>query len=567
MINYNNRDLIGVFFRLAGSVMFTRFVIVPATVSSVLCVLVICQPNARRYAGSSKTVAVIYATIIGFVIVFRTNMAFGRFFGGITHIVSMFSKWRDAFVAIVVFIETSILKYQENMKAEGANVEKCLQDIEDLRLAKARLMHWFSLLSAVAIQSIQHGRDEEVGFVSELLENGAQKLVPENRLHHPHASTPPNHVPEDTGPQPWTNQAGRVQLLGQLTPQELEQLACVKETVNLVMMWILLELSELSISGLLLTEPPILTRVYQELSNGMLSYFRAMQIEAVPFPFPFAQVINYTLYGFFLFCPFIVMEIVNGLGSRGYMRPDQMWPAVVLNFCACSAVAALNEISIELEDPFGDDMNDYPIAAQQWTVNWAIEDLYFSAVPVDYDPGAKAQPPPGPCVRVSQRVSTNRAPAPAPSAQELASKQPATPAPATSSAASSTASGTTPGESASAGALKDRAAQALQGASLRELRAAVEAFTEELSIQGMERRSVLGSVQGRLAGLVASLEYCLYQQRSVMEQHASGDEAVAAEEVLQGRAPPEPPPADSSRRHGALRQMSRAASRSGVEYC
>eukprot|EP00971_Amphidinium_carterae_P078711 1557163-Amphidinium_carterae.1 len=57
--------------------------------------------------------------------------------------------------------------------------------------------------------------------------------------------------------------------------------------------WILDEISTCSLSGKMLIEAPILTRVYHELSNGMLAFFRAMQIEAVPFPFPFAQVINY----------------------------------------------------------------------------------------------------------------------------------------------------------------------------------------------------------------------------------------------------------------------------------
>merc|ERR1712072_1152956 len=141
----------------------------------------------------------------------------------------------------------------------------------------------------------------------------------------------------------------------------------------------------MSICGRLLTEPPIVTRVFQELSNGMLGYFRSMTIAAVPFPFPFAQVINYTLYGFFLFCPFIVMRIVEDLKSSGYLSFGQMWPCLVLNFLTCAGYAALNEIATELEDPFGDDLNDYPITVQQWAILWAMEDCYFAALPKGND--------------------------------------------------------------------------------------------------------------------------------------------------------------------------------------
>ena len=35
--------------------------------------------------------------------------------------------------------------------------------------------------------------------------------------------------------------------------------------------------------------PPILSRVYQELSNAMLGFNSAMKVATTPFPFPYAQ--------------------------------------------------------------------------------------------------------------------------------------------------------------------------------------------------------------------------------------------------------------------------------------
>merc|ERR1719163_99141 len=107
-----------------------------------LCAAVLVQPDVRRLAGTSKTVSQIYATIIGFAIVFRTNMAFGRFFEGVQFVQAMLSKWRDAFVALVCFIETSTAKHRENANSENeAQRLETAKIIEELVLSKARLLH------------------------------------------------------------------------------------------------------------------------------------------------------------------------------------------------------------------------------------------------------------------------------------------------------------------------------------------------------------------------------------------------------------------------------------------
>lgn len=401
MINYNNRDLWFIFFNRAGSVLFSRYVIVPATVSTIFCGLIIWQPESRRYSGSSNTVAQIYSTIIGFAIVFRVNMAFGRYFEGVQHIQAMFAKWRDAFIATSVFLETSISKHEDNARLGHSNCAAVASVVSSLRFSKARLLHWFSLLCAVAVQSIQHGRDEEVSLAEDL--SKAQVFATS-----PFAVKSGGSGSASTGGGPYNSESSfggdpikrtdterfkmqnRVQVLGEITPQELHQVSHAQEAVNLVMIWILNELSDISITKQILTEPPILSRVYQELSYGALSYFRAMQIECVPFPFPFAQVINYCLYGFFFFCPFIVMQIIRDFEEPGPIRVQEMWPALVLNFFACVGYAALNEIAIELEDPFGDDNNDYPVAIQQWAITWTLEDSYFAPVPFDYKSSSNA---------------------------------------------------------------------------------------------------------------------------------------------------------------------------------
>mmetsp|Transcript_43567 Transcript_43567/g.79338 ORF Transcript_43567/g.79338 Transcript_43567/m.79338 type:complete len:545 (-) Transcript_43567:34-1668(-) len=419
MIAYDNRDLWTIFLRQSGSVVASRHVLIPATFSTLLCFLTLILPEARDYSGVSKGTAQIYATIIGFLIVCRTNMAFGRYFQGVYFIQAMFAKWRDAFLEIMVFMEASIVKHFIDAKtsADEVSPEEAAATMErmvDLKVGKAKLLHWFSLLCAVAVHSISHSRAEDTDLTEDL-KLAKVHADPRGRLqqaassddsgageglHQSSASDAPQSNPADEStsydrgsmrdePAPVDADLVRrfsnnVRVLGQVTEKELIDLDAASEPVILVTKWILNEISTCSLSGKMLIEAPILTRVYHELSNGMLAFFRAMQIEAVPFPFPFAQVINYALYLFYILCPFIVREIVEDVIDRpGYLGMDVLWPALVLNFFATASFSALNEIAIELEDPFGDDANDYPITVQQWAVIWAMEESYFSSLPKD----------------------------------------------------------------------------------------------------------------------------------------------------------------------------------------
>jgi len=101
----------------------------------------------------------------------------------------------------------------------------------------------------------------------------------------------------------------------------------------------------------------------------------------VPFPFPFAQFLQWALYAFILVCPLIVVNDIDDVEGDGLAVH---WMSLPINFLACSGYAALNEISVELEEPFGDDDNDYPVHVQQWSVVQSLEDCYFQDTPTDF---------------------------------------------------------------------------------------------------------------------------------------------------------------------------------------
>ena len=65
----------------------------------------------------------------------------------------MFSKWRDAYAQLSAFFDASLAVFAEDeSKAEVAAA---------MERSKEMILHWFSLLSAVAVETIKHHDDED----------------------------------------------------------------------------------------------------------------------------------------------------------------------------------------------------------------------------------------------------------------------------------------------------------------------------------------------------------------------------------------------------------------------
>jgi hypothetical protein len=112
---------------------------------------------------------------------------------------------------------------------------------------------------------------------------------------------------------------------------------------------------------------PILSRFYQEMSNGMLGFNQAFKITFVPFPFPFAQILGILLCLFVFICPLMVAQM-----TRGRIIPP------VLSFAAILGYWGLNQIAVELENPFGDDPNDLPLPETHDTFVNSLEEAFLS---------------------------------------------------------------------------------------------------------------------------------------------------------------------------------------------
>ena len=134
--------------------------------------------------------------------------------------------------------------------------------------------------------------------------------------------------------------------------------ADLQDRVFLVFQWMQQSIIERHHDGGLNIPPPILGRVFQEMSTGMLGFQQCRKIQDTPFPFPYMQICLMSLMVFNCITPFFVHEFCK----------NPYW-AFCFSTVAVAGFTAINEVSIQLEDPFGDDDNDLPIHHYQQEFN------------------------------------------------------------------------------------------------------------------------------------------------------------------------------------------------------
>lgn len=230
-----------------------------------------------------------FSFLVGFLVVFRTSQAYSRFWDGCTSTHKMSAEWFDAASALVAFCEHS--------KADPSAVDNF----------KQTLVRLFSMMHACALANIEDNPDESTiaAYNYPLIDADA--------------------IDEDS----------------------LDHLQGSESKVELVFGWIQMLVVHNISTGVLSIPPPILSRAFQELANGMVQFHEAMKISTVPFPFPYAQTCDCLLLMHWLIVPFVTAVWV----------PAAWWAAI---FCFIQVFIfwTLNFIAVEIENPFGMDDND-----------------------------------------------------------------------------------------------------------------------------------------------------------------------------------------------------------------
>ncbi|CAJ1404270.1 unnamed protein product [Effrenium voratum] len=133
---------------------------------------------------------------------------------------------------------------------------------------------------------------------------------------------------------------------------------------EITLQWIQRLIVESDSKQILKIAPPILSRVFNELGNGIVNLNNARKITDFPIPFHLAQMITVMLIVHSVMTPVICAATVEHLS----------WAAII-SFVVSFCYWAVHFITIELEMPFGDDWNDLPLQDMATDFNMSLANL------------------------------------------------------------------------------------------------------------------------------------------------------------------------------------------------
>lgn len=234
-----------------------------------------------------------FSFFVGFLVVFRTSQAYSRFWDGSSATHRMRAEWFDACSSLIAFCK--------HAKAENSAISKF----------QNTLVRLFSMLHACALAELEV-LNADFEDANDALSYKFDLIDPEG-----------------------------------FDEESLELIMRSDSKVELIFSWIQFHIVENIGTGVLSIPPPILSRSFQEIANGMVAFHEAIKIAYIPFPFPYAQTCDCLLILHWLVIPFVVSQWVT----------SPIW-AGVFTFMQVFILWSLNFIAVEIENPFGMDDND-----------------------------------------------------------------------------------------------------------------------------------------------------------------------------------------------------------------
>eukprot|EP01023_Acetabularia_acetabulum_P020213 TRINITY_DN20429_c0_g2_i1.p1 TRINITY_DN20429_c0_g2~~TRINITY_DN20429_c0_g2_i1.p1 ORF type:complete len:458 (+),score=86.68 TRINITY_DN20429_c0_g2_i1:226-1599(+) len=340
-----------------------------------------------------------FAFVVGFIIIFRSNFGYARYMEGRTQFQLMTSKWADGVVLA--------LNFDKYNQADSDQIAKY-----KMTVFANTFVHLVSLLHAVASLTLRSDYDLDNLNVHNT-EGDAPPKDPVNlRRTRQYMKKLQQAAPEDTANNNkkdavnygfigvnlfdifllWSGEkamqtlhkAMPLSIVGGLNDDEFAALGGnakrddythglhqgnfdnlkniyvpgPNERVHTVMNWVHQFIMERRKQGGLKIEPPIITRLYQVFSEGMLGFEQCRKFSDTPFPFPWAQAVLVFLIIYTVTVPFVIGAFIKSV-----------WLAAVVTFIAVLTYWTLNEVARDLEDPFWYDPNDLPLSYYQYAFN------------------------------------------------------------------------------------------------------------------------------------------------------------------------------------------------------
>eukprot|EP00928_Gymnodinium_smaydae_P052602 TRINITY_DN3660_c0_g1_i3.p1 TRINITY_DN3660_c0_g1~~TRINITY_DN3660_c0_g1_i3.p1 ORF type:complete len:643 (+),score=105.58 TRINITY_DN3660_c0_g1_i3:75-1931(+) len=317
VVRYDAGDLqMGAICRLHGSVMpkACGIAILPTLVAIGLSIA-IAQYEIDFVFMSNSAAYSSFTFVVGFLLVFRTQTSYARFWEGTTLLQVLRGQWVGAFGSLIAY--TSVSK-----EHDSDHSQECL-------LFRMKLIRMFSCLHACALDHIYGKVDGDTVIL------GVDGLD------------------DDT--------------------LELMNLADDEALVYVIVQWIQQMILHNISNGVITTPAPIVSRVFQDISQGVVTVNNAKKISETPFPFPYCQTLQVVLVIHAIFTPIVFVAWCRDPVSAG-----------LLTFVAVALYWSLNFISAEIEHPFGEDPNDI--------VREELQEKFNKTLVTMLSPGAAKRP-------------------------------------------------------------------------------------------------------------------------------------------------------------------------------
>eukprot|EP00930_Biecheleria_cincta_P014378 TRINITY_DN12390_c0_g1_i1.p1 TRINITY_DN12390_c0_g1~~TRINITY_DN12390_c0_g1_i1.p1 ORF type:complete len:416 (-),score=56.89 TRINITY_DN12390_c0_g1_i1:120-1367(-) len=349
MLVYDNENTVRLLLQIVGSVVFRCRVWALGIVVSLTCLgLQTVREDVIQYLPDFPSYAVVLqGSIVTFAVVFRTNLAWGRYWEAATQLHIMYSKWLDAFIQFDAFACATIQQHLTDSAADA------MEKVRMLQKERAVTQRDFVLLSAVSCDRF-HKSDlarmsrrvqmkvpwsHQVCFREDLEK---YDLVGARALPAFHVDNSEGAANTQDYSDPWNS----VYVIpNQPTQAQLKFLEGADDRPAVVLSWLFIGLAR--VCSVIAVPPPIQSRMYQELSNGMIGFNNVRKIADVPFPLPYAQLVVILLWVWILLIPIYVTLNV----SSHVVGPIVGLFMFVGIWCA-------NLLAMELENPLSGDAND-----------------------------------------------------------------------------------------------------------------------------------------------------------------------------------------------------------------
>lgn len=242
---------------------------------------------------------------VGFLIVFRTSQSYARFWEGCTALTTMQANWFDACSALISFTRCSECE------------DKKVQEFQGL------VIRLFSMLHAAVLGELEESHLKKLSnldkFTYELVDAGC------------------------------------------FDEKSLVSLMAEKKKVSLIYTWIQNIIVEAT-PEILNIPAPILSRAFQQMGQGLVSFHEARKVAVIPFPFPYAQICDAILVVHWLLVPLVVYPWSSSPVYSG-----------IFSFIQVFVLWALNFIALEIEGPYGLDENDLDVRQLQRDMNESLK--------------------------------------------------------------------------------------------------------------------------------------------------------------------------------------------------